>query len=265
MHALPPKSQILIVDDDAVTGELLLTLLSVEGHGVTHAYTGAEALDLAAAAGARFDLILCDIHMPGLNGNQLASALLSARNEGNLHPGTLLVGMSGSTGKSANLELFDGFLTKPFTLEELARVSEQARARSGYSSVASAESGLADESSVTNTEKSESSAGESPLDELTFSRLRSKLPDDQVRLLYEMTLDDVRARLERMSAAAENGDEAAVRQEAHTIKGSCGMVGAVELQALAAATEGGSALDTSALADFAAACQRLQRMLDERL
>jgi hypothetical protein len=43
------------------------------------------------------------------------------------------------------------------------------------------------------------------------------------------------------------------------------MVGAFELQELAAATEGGSAVDTSCLADFAAACQRLQRMLDERL
>jgi HPt (histidine-containing phosphotransfer) domain-containing protein len=80
-----------------------------------------------------------------------------------------------------------------------------------------------------------------------------------------MTLDDMRLRLDRMAAAAQRGDLADVRSEAHAIKGGCGMVGAFELQQLAAATEGGSALDTSALADFTAACQRLQRMLDERL
>jgi hypothetical protein len=43
------------------------------------------------------------------------------------------------------------------------------------------------------------------------------------------------------------------------------MMGALELQALAAATEGGSPIDTSALANFDSACKRLQRMLNERL
>ncbi|HEY8308988.1 MAG TPA: Hpt domain-containing protein, partial [Gemmatimonadaceae bacterium] len=77
--------------------------------------------------------------------------------------------------------------------------------------------------------------------------------------------DDVRVRVERIAAAAKCGDQATIRQEAHTIKGSCGMVGALELQALAAAAEGGSPVDTSALADFDSACKRLERMLNEKL
>jgi HPt (histidine-containing phosphotransfer) domain-containing protein len=104
-----------------------------------------------------------------------------------------------------------------------------------------------------------------PLQERTFAQLRSKLGDGQLRELYGMTLDDVQMRLKRIAAAAERGDSAVVRQEAHTIKGSCGMVGAAELQELAAATEGGSAVDTSALANFDRACERLRRMLGERL
>jgi HPt (histidine-containing phosphotransfer) domain-containing protein len=83
--------------------------------------------------------------------------------------------------------------------------------------------------------------------------------------MYDMTLQDVLVRLGRLADAAWRGDQPAIRQEAHTIKGSCGMLGALELQALAAATEGGSPLDTSALADFDSACKRLQRMLSERL
>jgi HPt (histidine-containing phosphotransfer) domain-containing protein len=83
--------------------------------------------------------------------------------------------------------------------------------------------------------------------------------------MYEMTLEDVRARLKRIADAAGRDDQPTIRQEAHTIKGSCGMMGALELQALAAATEGGSPIDTSALANFDSACKRLQRMLNERL
>jgi HPt (histidine-containing phosphotransfer) domain-containing protein len=104
-----------------------------------------------------------------------------------------------------------------------------------------------------------------PLDDNIFEQLKSKIGAESLRQLYDMTLEDVRARLERIATAAQQGDQLTVRHEAHTIKGSCGMVGALELQALAAATEGGSPVDTSALADFDSACNRLQRMLSERL
>jgi HPt (histidine-containing phosphotransfer) domain-containing protein len=190
--------------------------------------------------------------MPGLSGSELVSSLIAARATNALPPETLLLGMSGSAPSQVETDLFDRFLQKPFTVEDVAKAIEQARAGSTRKTSA-APAAEAGPSTLP------------PLDERTFSQLRSKLPDDQLRQLYAMTLDDVQQRLERMSAVAQQGDHAAVRREAHTIKGCCGMVGAFELQQLAAATEGGSALDTSALADFSRACQRLQRMLDERL
>jgi HPt (histidine-containing phosphotransfer) domain-containing protein len=104
-----------------------------------------------------------------------------------------------------------------------------------------------------------------PLDDRTFEQLKSKVGSELLRQMYEMTLDDVRARLKRIADAVEQGDQPTIRHEAHTIKGSCGMMGALELQTLAAATEGGSPVDTSALANFDSACKRLQSMLNERL
>jgi HPt (histidine-containing phosphotransfer) domain-containing protein len=103
------------------------------------------------------------------------------------------------------------------------------------------------------------------LNDNIFEQLKSKVGSDLLRQMYEMTLEDVRARLKRIADAAGRDDQPTIRQEAHTIKGSCGMMGALELQALAAATEGGSPIDTSALANFDSACKRLQRMLNERL
>jgi HPt (histidine-containing phosphotransfer) domain-containing protein len=67
-----------------------------------------------------------------------------------------------------------------------------------------------------------------------------------------------------MRLAATDGDDAAYRREAHAIKGGCGMVGASELQNLAASLETRGLNDTdyvSSLDEFTLACERLRRML----
>ncbi|MEI9977977.1 MAG: Hpt domain-containing protein [Edaphobacter sp.] len=51
--------------------------------------------------------------------------------------------------------------------------------------------------------------------------------------LYTLCLTDVDSRLAKMQLAASNVDDKTFRAEAHAIKGSCGMVGAIELQTLA--------------------------------
>jgi CheY-like chemotaxis protein len=226
-------------------GELLEALLTLKGYKVTHARSGKEALEVVQA-GAKLDVILCDIHMPGLRGNDLAATLAAERDRGTLAAGTLLLGMSGSAPKSDEARPFDAFLHKPFTVEDLEATIKHATTQSPR------------------INQPETSAHPSPLNLRTFTQLQSQLGDTPLRQLYQMTLADVRMRLKTMAESAQQGDHTSVRREAHAIKGGCGMVGATELQELAAATEGGSTLDTSALADFAAACQRLQRMLDER-
>jgi HPt (histidine-containing phosphotransfer) domain-containing protein len=198
------------------------------------------------------DVILCDIHMPGMRGGELATALLAARSDGALPANTVLLAMSGSALREEDARSFDGFLRKPFAIADFTEAVATARSRQPRTSTA--------------LERDEVLAAERPpLDNKIFEQLRSKIGAESLRQLYEMTLDDVRTRVGRIAMAARSGDQPTVRHEAHTIKGSCGMVGALELQALAAATEGGSPVDTSALADFDSACQRLQRMLNERL
>ena len=57
-------TQVLIVDDDPVMGELLDALLTVEGYRVTRAHSGKEALQVAREGTPKPDIILCDIQMP---------------------------------------------------------------------------------------------------------------------------------------------------------------------------------------------------------
>jgi HPt (histidine-containing phosphotransfer) domain-containing protein len=66
-----------------------------------------------------------------------------------------------------------------------------------------------------------------------------------------------------MRQAGLEGDDAAYRTAAHAIKGSCGMVGALELQRLATSMEEQGLSDdhVASLNEFVLACERLRGML----
>jgi CheY-like chemotaxis protein len=66
-------SQILVVDDNASTRDLLSRRLRCDGHRVATAESGASALALAAAES--FDLALLDLMMPGMSGFEVLCQL----------------------------------------------------------------------------------------------------------------------------------------------------------------------------------------------
>lgn len=231
--------RILVIDDDPVMRELLEAVLGFAGHAVESVDSGEVALDQLQHGPTPPDVVLTDLHMPGLQGRELACRLQQT-----CGPGTLLMGMSGSYPSDEETRLLDYFLQKPFTPEQFEAALRAAR--EGH----------------TGQTKQADPGNKAVLDETVFSRLSASVPAAQLRELYAMTLTDVEARLKRMHAALDGGDLKKVREEAHAIKGSCGMVGASELYALAAATEGGTDAGSMHLAEFVPACERLRRMLD---
>ena len=62
-------SHILVVDDDIHIGNLLQEALEAEGFRVSRAYSGTEAV--LALDRERPDLILLDLMLPGLNGEEV--------------------------------------------------------------------------------------------------------------------------------------------------------------------------------------------------
>jgi CheY-like chemotaxis protein len=241
--------RILVIDDDPVMRELLEALLEFAGHAAEVVDSGKAGL-ARLSSGAAFDVVLTDLHMPGIQGHELAAALLAQR-----APGTILLGMSGSFPSEDETRLLDVFLQKPFSIQQFEEAVDKAREHR-----LAGTSAPRDAASAT----SESSESDVVLDRGIFDRLAATLPAAQLRGLYDLTLDDVRSRVQRMQAAHSEGDFATVQCEAHSIKGGCGMVGASELYLLASNTEGGISADALPLADFAPACERLQRMLDAR-
>lgn len=68
---LPPTGRILVVDDVEVNRDLLTRRVRRLGHHVDEAIDGEQALAMVADAAPRYDVILLDVMMPGLNGYEV--------------------------------------------------------------------------------------------------------------------------------------------------------------------------------------------------
>ncbi|MEO7319595.1 MAG: response regulator [Chthoniobacteraceae bacterium] len=68
---------VLVVDDEPIARDVIARYLVTDGHRVVTAINGHEAIDLMKAN--RFDLLITDHAMPGMNGEQLAAAVRQIR------------------------------------------------------------------------------------------------------------------------------------------------------------------------------------------
>jgi two-component system OmpR family response regulator/two-component system alkaline phosphatase synthesis response regulator PhoP len=113
--------RVLVVEDDPAIRELISLHLKLEGYGVVPSADGAEALRLARAE--RFDLIVLDILLPGLDGISVLGAIRrESANEAT--PILMLTARREEVDKVLGLETgADDYLTKPFGIREfVARV-----------------------------------------------------------------------------------------------------------------------------------------------
>lgn len=113
-------AHILVVDDDAQINALLHEALTGAGHRVSCAYSGTEAL--LALDRQRADLVLLDLALPGLSGEELLPRLR----------GTPVIVVSAKADPDGKAALLLGgaadYVQKPFALKELlARVTLRLR------------------------------------------------------------------------------------------------------------------------------------------
>lgn len=113
--AAAPGARILLVEDNPINALLARALLAREGCEVEHATRGEEALS-AAEVGA-FDLILMDMRMPGLSGEETARRL---RDRGVKTPIVALTANAFEDDRHACLAAgMDDFLVKPLSPDAL--------------------------------------------------------------------------------------------------------------------------------------------------
>jgi len=117
-------ARLLVVEDDLAIGRALRTGLSGNGHDVTWAQTGSNAL--AVLGRGDFELALVDLGLPDLDGTDLCRQIRASQ------PGCVVVIL---TARDEEIDVVlgleagaDDYLTKPFRLAELmARVSAHLR------------------------------------------------------------------------------------------------------------------------------------------
>jgi len=114
------KTSILVVEDEERIRSALTDFLEFHNFEVTEAADGLEAERTAAEK--RFDLILLDLMLPKISGEQLCSKW---RRDGLQTPIIMLTAKGQEKEKVAGLNLgADDYITKPFSLEELlARIN----------------------------------------------------------------------------------------------------------------------------------------------
>ena len=113
--------RILLVEDDAPVRELLRLHLSLAGFDIEEVANGTAALDLARSE--RFDLIVLDVMVPGLDGITLCRAIRS-HSLNTASAVLMLTAHASEADKVLGLESgADDYLTKPFGVREMvARV-----------------------------------------------------------------------------------------------------------------------------------------------
>ena len=114
------KVSILVVEDEENIRTALVDFLEFHNFEVTEAADGLEAE--RAVTGKRFDLIMLDLMLPKISGEQLCAKW---RHDGLQTPVIMLTAKGQEKEKVAGLNLgADDYITKPFSLEELlARIS----------------------------------------------------------------------------------------------------------------------------------------------
>jgi CheY-like chemotaxis protein len=113
----PAEETILLVEDEEMVRELVRQLLAQQGYTVLSASGGAEAITLCQRHTGPIHLLLTDVVMPQMSGQELSIFLAS------LHPETRVLYMSGYTDDAivhrGVLQPGTAFIQKPFTPEAL--------------------------------------------------------------------------------------------------------------------------------------------------
>lgn len=117
-----PKLRILAVDDVIHNLELLKILLERQGHQVTLAINGMEAVDLFKTQ--QFDVVLMDLQMPVLDGLQATQIIRQYEKQNGLAFTPILAvtaNVLARERKSSKLAGMNGFIKKPIDIEDLKK------------------------------------------------------------------------------------------------------------------------------------------------
>ena len=111
----PPPTTVLVVDDEAPMRTMQRRVLEEVGYAVLEATNGTDLVDLLAA-GARVDLLIADLDMPVVRGDEMARRVRRSRPD---LPVLYVTGHTDWLMDGRTLAPGEAFLAKPFSPAQL--------------------------------------------------------------------------------------------------------------------------------------------------
>nr|WP_294546696.1 PAS-domain containing protein [uncultured Rhodopila sp.] len=256
-----PRTRILLADDILANQLVTATLLRREGHSVDVVGSGQAAVQ--AVQQAPYDLILMDIFMPGMGGQEATRAIRSLPDPAGLTPIVALTANVTEEDSAVFREAgMNGILGKPVALAELLEaLRTYVWAAPGGAAAAKAPADI-----------SARPQAHDPWAVLSLTRireLRTHLAPETFINLVEECIADLDHRLPALRRAIAAGSPGAIIAHAHAMVGMAGGYGMAALETrlrmiLAAARDGDSlTLSTAVAGEVEADLAEAARMLRE--
>ena len=232
-----PELNVLLVEDSAANRLLAIALLKRWGHSVTVAEDGFQAVEIVRDQ--RFDLILMDVQMPGMDGYEATAAI--REHEAGLGHHTPIVAMTAYAMEGDRQKCLDAgmdeYVAKPIRREQLKAAILP----------------LVGEPAATVEDQEAISPGSG----VDWDHARSTVQGDEdlLRKVTEAFVKECDELVDMAAAAIERSDTAELKRAAHTVKGTC-RIFAIDSVINAAATLEA----TAAAGDLTNAPQQLEQL-----
>jgi signal transduction histidine kinase/DNA-binding response OmpR family regulator len=229
------RGPILVAEDNAVNQKVLVSFLRRFGLSADVACNGREALE--AIERKAYALVFMDSQMPEMDG--FAATAEIRHREGNERHTTIVAvtahAMKGERERCLAAGM-DDFMSKPFSMEDLAAVLSRSFKTESATSTAAPPPAVKPAAPVSGDETA-------AIDVQVLAKLR-ELESDMPGLLADVIttyLRETPGRIERIIAAVNGGDAKSAQQGAHGLKGSSSALGALRMAMLCEEIEHGSA------------------------
>ena len=196
--------RILVAEDNPVNQAVLLSMLSAQGYSADTVEDGPSVLEVTREK--RYDLLLMDCQMPGMDGEEVTREL--HRNHNIYIVPEVVVAVTADASEQHRARCFeagmDDFITKPVRLNNLRRGLDRWTKTIGVDkSAAKLRSTLVEKTATTS--------------------------EEFLNQYIELFLDDSDARLQVLRSAVLAEDRKLVQRESHALKGACLEFGAARM------------------------------------